>query len=82
MAVAGGGEVARGYYEDGFETAGQFYRQFERAVADGVPEVAAFDLHQATERLHHCLLLTLTLYSLKSHTLSFLRAQAERLAPD
>ena len=38
---------------------------------------AAFDLHQATERLYHCALLTLTLYSPKSHRLKILRSQAE-----
>jgi HEPN domain-containing protein len=43
---------------------------------------AAFDLHQAAERLYHCLLLTLTLYSPKSHKLNFLRSQAEPLVLD
>lgn len=43
---------------------------------------AAFDFHQATERLFHCVLLVLTLYSPKSHRLTFLRSQAERLAPE
>ena len=36
---------------------------------------------QATERLYHCVLLVLTLYSPKSHKLNFLRSQAERLVP-
>jgi len=35
-------------------------------------------LHQATERLYHCVLLVLTLYSPKSHRLSNLRSHAER----
>jgi len=39
-------------------------------------------LHQATERLYHCISLVLTLYSPKSHKLNFLRSQAERLAPE
>lgn len=43
---------------------------------------AAFTLHQATERLYHCVLLTLTLYSPKSHKLNFLRARAEEVAPE
>jgi len=43
---------------------------------------AAFLLHQATERLYHCVLLVLTLYSPKSHKLNFLRSQAERLSPE
>jgi len=39
----------------------------------------AFTLHQVTEALYHCVLLVFTLYSPKSHRLSFLRSQAERL---
>jgi predicted nucleotidyltransferase/HEPN domain-containing protein len=42
---------------------------------------AAFMLHQATERLYHCVLLVLTLYSPKSHRLSMLRTHAERIDP-
>lgn len=42
----------------------------------------SFQMHQAAERLYHCLLLVLTLYSPKSHKLNFLRSQAERLAPE
>jgi hypothetical protein len=34
-------------------------------------------LHQATERAYHCALLTLTLYSPKSHRIKVLRSQAE-----
>ena len=41
---------------------------------------AAFALHQTTEALYHCVLLVLTLYSPKSHRLSFLRSQAEGLS--
>ncbi|PIO96365.1 HEPN domain-containing protein [Pleomorphomonas carboxyditropha] len=41
--------------------------------------LAAFQLHQATERLYHCVLLVLTLYSPKSHRLERLRSQAEDL---
>jgi HEPN domain-containing protein len=40
-----------------------------------------FLLHQSAEALYHCILLVLTLYSPKSHKLTFLRSQAERLAP-
>lgn len=40
---------------------------------------AAFLLHQATERLYHCVLLVLTLYSPKSHNLVFLRRRCEPL---
>lgn len=49
------------------------------SIENGVPRDAAFMMHQAAERAYHCLLLTLTLYSPKSHKLNFLRAQAEPL---
>lgn len=42
---------------------------------------AAFDLHQSSEQLYHCTLLTFCLYSPKSHKLSFLRSRAEEVAP-
>jgi predicted nucleotidyltransferase/HEPN domain-containing protein len=43
---------------------------------------AVFELHQAVEQLYHCNLLTLTLYSPKSHNLEFLRNKAEDIARD
>ncbi|MBB3811520.1 HEPN domain-containing protein [Pseudochelatococcus contaminans] len=51
------------------------------SIADEVPRDAAFLLHQAAERLYHCVLLVLALYSPKSHRLTVLRSQAERIAP-
>jgi hypothetical protein len=42
---------------------------------------AAFTLHQAAERLYHCTMLVLTLYSPKSHKLNFLRSHSEEIAP-
>jgi len=69
------------YYEDWFATAGQFFRQYEHAVTDGAPNIAAFDLHQTVERLYHCLFLVRTLYSPKTHNLNRLRDLAEELEP-
>ncbi|MEG3147528.1 HEPN domain-containing protein [Sphingomonas sp. RT2P30] len=43
---------------------------------------AAFLLHQAAERLYHCTMLVLTLYSPKSHKLNFLRSHCEEIAPN
>ena len=40
---------------------------------------AAFLMHQATERLYHCVLLVCTFYTPHVHNLGFLRTQAERL---
>src|SRR3546814_14873748 len=52
--------MAREYFEDWLPSAQSFHRGFRHAVDDGDFKKAAFDLHQATERLYGCLLLTLT----------------------
>jgi predicted nucleotidyltransferase/HEPN domain-containing protein len=74
-------EEAAEYFEDWFTSASDFWTQAQFALANNRQKIAAFELHQATERLYHCTLLVLTLYSPKSHKLNFLRSQAERLAP-
>lgn len=51
------------------------------SMENRVARDAAFMLHQAVERFYHCTLLTLTLYSPKSHRLNFLRSQCEQVAP-
>src|SRR3546814_10480106 len=40
---------------------------------------AAFNLHQATERLYACLLLTLTFYTPYNHNIAFLRSLADEI---
>lgn len=42
---------------------------------------AAFDLHQTSEFLYHCVLLVCTFYTPHVHNLGFLRTQAERIDP-
>lgn len=49
------------------------------SIGEGIWRDGAFMLHQATERAYHCLLLTLTLYSPKSHRIKVLRSKAEDL---
>ena len=70
---------AQGYFDSWFQSVGGFYRGYQYALKDGDRNKAAFDLHQAAERLYHCVLLVVTLYSPKSHKLNFLRSQAEQL---
>lgn len=60
----------RDYYEDWFGSAGGFVRNAGYAVKDGDNKLAAFLLHQATERYYHCLLLVRTLYSPRTHSLN------------
>ncbi len=73
---------AQGYFDQWFGSADDFFEQAKHAIEKGRPKIAAFELHQATERYYHCVQLVLTLYSPKSHKLNFLRSQAERLAPE
>lgn len=72
---------ARQHFEEWFESGQQFYQQYTHAVADDAPKIAAFDLHQATERFYHCLFLVRTLYSPKTHRLSRLRKMCEEIEP-
>jgi HEPN domain-containing protein len=60
-------------------TALAFFRSFQHAFDDGLNKNAAFQLHQATEQLYHCLLLSLTFYTPYNHNIAFLRSLAEGL---
>ncbi len=70
---------AEEHYAEWFPSAQYSMRRSANSVRDGEANYAAFDLHQATERLYHCVLLVLTLYSPKSHNLVFLRRRCEPL---
>jgi len=76
---------AQGYFEEWFKAAQTSYRTFQLQRAEGDDERwrkdAAFTLHQAVERLYHCTMLVLRLYSPKSHKLNFLRSHCEEIAP-
>lgn len=71
--------MAKEYFEENFPLSNQLYRQYRYALGDGALKIAAFELHQATERMYHCVLLTLTFYTPYNHNIAFLRSQAERL---
>ncbi len=70
---------AESFAAEWFGSAASVLRNAGYAVKDGDKKLAAFLLHQATERLYHGFLLVQTLYSPKSHRLSFLRSQCEQL---
>mgnify|MGYP001572331812 CR=1 FL=1 len=72
---------AQAYFDEWFPSASLFRETAAFAAERGGSKEAAFILHQATERLYHCTLLVLTLYSPKSHRLNFLRSQCEQIAP-
>ncbi|MFN3817367.1 nucleotidyltransferase [Blastomonas sp.] len=71
--------MAREYFEEWLPTAMGLKRNAGYAVRDGDLRLAAFLLHQTTERLYHCVLLVCTFYTPHVHNLGFLRTQAERI---
>ncbi|MCX8476758.1 MAG: nucleotidyltransferase and HEPN domain-containing protein [Sphingomonas sp.] len=73
--------MAREYFQEWLPSAEDFLQGCRDARARGRSKKAAFDLHQATERLYHCVLLVCTFYTPHVHNLGFLRTQAERIDP-
>jgi predicted nucleotidyltransferase/HEPN domain-containing protein len=74
-------QETRDYFEEWFESAVDFSQSAEDARSRGKTKLAAFLLHQATERFYHCLFLVRTLYSPKTHNLNQLRQLAEAMEP-
>jgi uncharacterized protein len=72
-------EMAREYFEEWFPAAMKRYEIAKFDVSRAFYKDAAFDLHQATERLYNSVLLTCTFYCPHNHNLAFLRTQAARL---
>ncbi|PNQ01993.1 HEPN domain-containing protein [Sphingobium sp. SA916] len=71
--------MAKEYFEEWFPTANHFHGSAMHSIEQGWLKKAAFDLHQAAERLYHGVLLVCTFYTPRNHNLGFLRTQAERL---
>ncbi len=71
--------MATEYFEEWYPSAMRAHVNFGDDLKRGWNKDAAFMLHQATERLYHCVLLVCTFYTPHVHNLGFLRTQAERL---
>lgn len=67
------------YLADWMASSKDFSEVAAFCVQQDKPKLAAFNLHQATEHLYHCILLVVTLYSGKAHNLAFLRKKAEAI---
>lgn len=70
---------ARHYFKQWSELSADALAFAEFGIASARWRHGAFMLHQAVEEAYHCLLLTLTLYSPKSHRIKVLRSKAEDL---
>lgn len=66
--------MAKEYFEEWMPTAQQFLIQGNEAAQRGWNNKAAFELHQAAERLYHCVLLVVTFYT--PHVLHAARSQS------
>jgi HEPN domain-containing protein len=71
--------MAKEYFEEWFPSAQKRFDGAKFHIEKGNLKDAAFDLHQTTERLYHCVLLVCTFYTPHVHNLGFLCTQAERL---
>ena len=74
-------EMAKGYFEHWLPSADQFIAHGSDAAERGWLSKAAFEMHQATERIYICFLLVRTLYFPRSHNIKFLRSLAEDHEP-
>jgi predicted nucleotidyltransferase/HEPN domain-containing protein len=72
---------ARETFESWFASASRFYEIFEFSLSKEWTNEAAFQLHQATERLYHSVLLVFTAYKPKTHNLEDLGKKAGDLHP-
>lgn len=73
--------MAREYFDEWFSLAEQRSKGATFHITEGHLKPAAFDLHQTSEFLYHCVLLVCTFYTPHVHNLAFLRTQAERIDP-
>ncbi|MCI0615744.1 HEPN domain-containing protein [bacterium] len=62
-------KLAEEYFQQWFENANVFFKQFQYAFNDGNYKIATFELHQAVENLYSTVLLVLTNYKPKGHDL-------------
>src|SRR3954471_3541107 len=62
--------MAKEYFEEWYPSAARFKKASEFLASEDGPREAAFNVHQATERLYHCVLLVCTFYTPHVHNLS------------
>jgi predicted nucleotidyltransferase/HEPN domain-containing protein len=72
-------DIAKEYFDEWLPSAMGRFKLARFAMIEGLNKHAAFEFHQATESLYHCILLVCTFYTPHNHNLVFLRKQAERL---
>ena len=69
---------AQSHFESYFQSSNEFFCQYDNAIKNSWFSNAAFQLHQATERLYHTILLVFTDYKPKLHDIEELSAKSSR----
>ena len=75
-------KYAREDFEHWYPSACDFYESAMANFEKGKLNLTAFELHQATERFYHAIILTFTRYKPKMHDIEKLDRQASNLHPD
>lgn len=70
---------AQKYFDGWYESANEFFVQYNHAMNDAHLKVAAFDLHQAAERYYGAIQLVFTGYKPKTHDIEVLGKLAKAL---
>lgn len=73
--------MATEYFAEWLPSADEFFDDTKSNIERGRLKKAAFEAHQAVERLYICFLLVQTLYFPRSHNIKFLRSLAEDKDP-
>jgi HEPN domain-containing protein len=64
-------------FDNWFESAKGFFKQYKHALSDSELKIAVFDLHQAVERFYTTVMLVFTGYKPKLHDLEILDAKTQ-----
>jgi uncharacterized protein len=75
------GKEAQSYFDTWFPGAIRRFELAQEALSRGYGREAAFDMHQAVERLYYCTLLVLSLYTPKLHDIKKLGEYCEPFDP-
>ncbi len=74
-------KLAEEDFEYWFNNAKEYLRQYNHAISDNSCNVAAFNLHQVTERLYGTILLVFTRYKPSTHDLEKLSQRVSSIEP-
>lgn len=71
--------MAEEYFSSWFPSAAGVLDTAKYIISQNRLNEAAFNLHQVTERLYHCVLLVFTFYTPHRHNIAFLRSLADKI---